>query len=102
MKKFNGTAGPWEAVRISRGDDLKVIVKGTLVKRNGMRIYTPITDEIENKHNAYLVAAAPELLEALRQLRDYVEDVHHEPYADSDKDHPMVIANEAISKALGE
>jgi hypothetical protein len=45
-----------------------------------------------------------ELLEALRQLRDYVEDMHHVQYGHNwvDESHPMFLAQLAIAKALGE
>ena len=56
---------------------------------------------IEHLSNAKLVAAAPELLEALRQLRDYVEDVCAVSSDDCHDDHPLNLANKAIKKALG-
>lgn len=53
------------------------------------------------KYDARLLAAAPELLEALRQLRDYVEDVCAVSSDDCHEDHPLNLANKAIKKALG-
>ena len=50
--------------------------------------------------NHQLIAAAPEILEALRQLRDFVEDVI--PGNGYPTDHPLTVANYAIAKALGE
>ena len=52
--------------------------------------------------NANLIAAAPELLEALRQLRDYVEDVLAVSTEDCDQQHPLMLASSVISKALGQ
>lgn len=51
--------------------------------------------------NAKLITSAPELLEALRQLRDYVEDVCAVSSDDCHEDHQLNLANKAIKKALG-
>ena len=56
---------------------------------------------IEHLSNAKLVAAATELLEALRQLRDYVEDACAVSSHDCHEGHPLNLANKAINKALG-
>lgn len=75
--------------------------KGSLKKMDGCTIRTPVAEEINDKHDAELIASAPELLEAIRQLRDYVEDVCAVSSDDCHEDHPLNLANKAIKKALG-
>lgn len=75
--------------------------KGSLKKMHGCTIRTPVAEEINDKHDAELIASAPELLEALRQLRDYVEDVCAVSSDDCHEDHPLNLASKAINKALG-
>lgn len=66
MQKFKGTPGPWESKTIH--GDLKVIQKGSYEKlAPGMVSYRCVT-ELENKHDAKLIAAATELLEALQDF----------------------------------
>ena len=66
MQKFKGTPGPWESKTIH--GDLKVIQKGSYEKlAPGMVSYCCVT-ELENKHDAKLISAAPELLEALQDF----------------------------------
>lgn len=43
-----------------------VFQKGSMKKLYGGTVRTPVAEEINNKHDAHLIAAAPELLEALR------------------------------------
>lgn len=103
MGNFKGTPGPWVACKtsravgpISRDDD----------QSYGMVIpvaWIEFDQEVEiHESNQNLIAAAPELLEALRQLRDYVEDVCAVSSSDCDKEHPLMLATAAINKALGE
>ncbi|WP_031524543.1 hypothetical protein [Siccibacter colletis] len=54
-----------------------------------------------NDADKRLIQAAPEMFDALRQLRDYVEDVCCVSPEDCDKEHPLMLATSAISKALG-
>lgn len=94
-KQFKGTPGPW---RITAFDS---VVCGSFAWSSHVE---GSFNKYEDEYNAKLIAAAPELLEALRQLRDYVEDAHrdyiHETVDDSK--HPMILAKIAINKALGE
>lgn len=53
------------------------------------------------KHDARLLAAAPELLEALQKLRDYAEDVCGVCPDDCHEGHPLMLARAVIAKALG-
>lgn len=103
MKEFKGTPGPWVADKtsravgpISRDDDQSY---GILIPVAWVEFETEVEIQASNQN---LIAAAPELLEALRQLRDYVEDVCAVSSYDCDKEHPLMLATAAINKALGE
>lgn len=101
--KFEGTKGPWSAVDNGVFFDIcsadGEFIGNTCASqhsfdggdRNGA-----IT-----RKNSQLISAAPELFEALRQLRDYVEDVCAVSSDDCHDDHPLNLANKAINKALG-
>lgn len=89
--KFKGTDGEW----VNRGTAIwagYVYVAEVM----SMREKAPV-----KLANAKLIASAPELFEALRQLRDYVEDVCAVSSDDCHEDHPLNLANRAIKKALG-
>lgn len=87
MKEFKGKPGPWHW-------EGKVLCNDAhIVGGDGWTF---------NDADKSLIAAAPELLEALRQLRDYVDDVCAVSSSDCDKSHPLMLANAAINKALGE
>lgn len=97
--EFKGTPGPWTGkdVGICKQDDAGLQL-GFIMTFNDER-------RAECAANAHLIAAAPELLEALRQLRDYVEDTYPTKkygYAWAEESHPMSLARAAIAKALGE
>lgn len=55
------------------------------------------TDEAETYARARLIAAAPDLLSALRQLVDYVEET--EGRFPTNDDHPLFAARAALSRA---
>lgn len=99
--EFKGTKGPWAFKKEKGEQEWFVFRKGSLKKMHGCTIRTPVAEEINDKHDAELIASAPELLEALRQLRDYVEDVCAVSSHDCHDDHPLNLANKAIKKALG-
>ncbi len=100
MEKFKGTTGPWELKKIH--GDLKVIQKGSYEKlAPGMVSYRCVT-EIENKHDAKLIAAAPELLKELERLREYVIYTLGVGEEDCHAEHPLMSSKSAIKKALGE
>ena len=91
MKEFNGTPGPWAGkdVGICRQD------------RAGLQLGFIMTHD-ENRvaecaANAHLIAAAPDLFEALQQLLDDVCSNN-----DSVLGYRVDEARAAISKALGE
>lgn len=89
--QFKGTEGVW----YNRGSaiwswDVYVAEVMSLREKDSVKLA-----------NANVIASAPELLEALRQLRDYVEDVCSVSSDDCHDDHPLNLANKAINKALG-
>lgn len=103
MKEFKGTPGPWIADKTSRAvgpvshdDDQSY---GILIPVAWVEFDKDVGIQASNQ---LLIASAPELLEALRQLRDYVEDVCAVSSSDCDKEHPLMLATAAINKALGE
>lgn len=93
MKEFKGTPGPWIVTKID-DDDLSeqsttMIVAGdTVIACVGPSVYTLFGID---KNNAQLIAAAPELLEALQDL-----EARACIYVNTSK------AKAAIAKALGE
>jgi len=105
MKEFKGTPGPWEA-------NERVGISAAITHRNPAAIGVPgptLAKVIirysaleQGQANLKVIAAAPELLEALRQLRDYVQDMYGDSYDDCLPEHPMQLATSAINKALGE
>lgn len=99
--EFKDTKGPWAFKKEKGGQEWFVFRKGSLKKMHGCTIRTPVAEKINDKHDAELIASAPELLEALRQLRDYVEDVCAVSSDDCHEDHPLNLASKAINKALG-
>lgn len=100
MKEFKGTPGPWEIM--DDDGELKILQSGSIEYGRDWKSYSGICSEVSDQDNANLIAAAPELLEALRQLRDYVEDVCAVSSSDCDKEHPLMLATAAINKARGE
>lgn len=108
MKEFKGTPGPWIAdIRggcaaiypscrsddtpgCHHDDDRNIAFSSKGAKYNGM--HWEIDGSVEHDFN--LMAAAPELLEALIKLVDIVDDIVHGPSTDA--------AHAAINKALGE
>ena len=90
------TPGPWE-VRIERG---KHCIRPADVKQAGHTVgYAPLAKVEGDRRvgsqaeNARLIAAAPELLDALKEMRDW-----YQKYIGL----PACAANAAIAKATGE
>jgi len=98
MKEFKGTKGPWECVDMD--DDSISEISATMVICGDvvLAVVGPTADSSlpEDEHNAKLIAAAPELLEALQEVLyelSTAREVH---------DGTIRQADAAIAKALGE
>ncbi|MFP2231385.1 hypothetical protein ACLEZA_17795 [Enterobacter ludwigii] len=95
MKEFKGSAGPWSA-----HDDEESMATSVVMNEFGdilCVVGTYMTSTEEDYANANLIAAAPDLLEALQDLLIRVAD--DEEYG---PEHAITRARAAISKALGE
>jgi hypothetical protein len=81
MEKFKGTKGPWELGGCS----------GRMIKPKNEQNYGFIAD-VDTKDNAKLIAAAPELLEAL--------EIYLNAGSKDQRKEASIIAKKAINKAL--
>lgn len=92
------TKGPWEI--IGHSDDDECRVRQTESVKHGKGFYSEITicEQINRMANAHLIAAAPDLLEALSKL---LAKAYKQNFNDS---YPEVLecAELAIAKARGE
>jgi|SRR5690606_19984562 len=100
MSKFKGTPGPWK-VRKWSGDEWPDRRISVGPESDGIATAVCISprycSETQAEVNARLIAAAPELLEALRYAVDVLEDL------DMNLLHNVVENGKAaIAKALGE
>ncbi len=94
------TTGPWV---IHPDDDLHPEYSGHVMTRDGYAVADCILEwssieECEQIANARLIAAAPDLLEALRDCLRRIDDAD-ETYG---PDHAVTKARAAIAKATGE
>ena len=86
MSELKATPGPWEcheSAFMADGSDKRAYF---IVEADGMRG--------KSKYNAHLIAAAPELLEALQAMIDYAGQPISHPAAQ--------LARAALAKARGE
>lgn len=94
MSEF--TEGPWEV--FENDDELMVIQSGSLESGYGWVGYLKIATELQGIEDARLIAAAPELLEALQaMLNKAYKQNWNDQYPDE-----VEAAQHAISKALGQ
>lgn len=106
MSEFKGTPGPWE-IKPEEVDKCYIRIRGT--KLGGRfkiaNVLTPIYDGVnereanETRNNARLIAAAPELLEALQLCEEFMSLL---PSTGFDGLARIEGARKAIAKALGE
>lgn len=94
MENFKGTPGPWFKHREGfSAVYIEARIGGGMIQE--VAACGPCDKGSEQQSaNANLIAAAPELLEALIKLVDVVDDMVHGPSTD--------YAHAAINKALGE
>lgn len=94
MKEFKGTPGPWEIM--DDDGELKIVQSGSVEYGRGWKIYSDICSEVSDQDNANLIAAAPELLEALQEI---THEVGH--WLSTQKPELKEKIESAINKALG-
>ncbi|HHI2901844.1 TPA: hypothetical protein ACP435_004026 [Escherichia coli] len=96
--EFKGTKGKWEIMM--DGDEIKIIQADSLENGAGWRSYIAICEEVQCIEDANLIAAAPDLLEALQLLLKQAENrtttTYPEWYGAVNK------AREAIKKVIGD
>lgn len=96
MSEFKGTPGPWhvsnEGCMLIRDDaGLSIVAK-----------YVGYTNDEEELANAKLIAAAPELLEALRWALEWIDAVPSDTALPTMPGFDRDEVNNIINKALGE
>lgn len=101
--EFKGTPAPW--IIIDGDDYFNITAKSTESSPN----YMPLLDSdsigmIEMRANAHLIAAAPELLESLRELVSAMERYEIDVDESAPVEHKKMMkkAKAAITKALGQ
>ena len=94
MNEFKCTPGPWRVNTIGKHWNNPALVHLEVTFGTDGEC---ICDTVYRREDADLIAAAPELLEALKGLLVRVAD--DEEYG---PEHAITIAREAIKKALGE
>lgn len=95
MEEFKGTPGPWKYT-IRNVNEMMTTFHGVVMGDTYIEIATR-----NEREDAQLISAAPELLEALQKLRDYAEDVCGVCQDDCHEEHPLMMASYVIAKALG-
>lgn len=93
------TRGPWELDESLRGNSYTAISGEDWIELATVvtRMQSGTEDSPEGLANARLIAAAPELLEALELARDHLEVCNHE----GEEDEALAQINAAITKAKG-
>lgn len=97
MKEFKGTPGPWTIQGASDDyEEFKIEAKdwGIILKCEDI--------SNESRENARLVAAAPELLAALEDVLDQINNAPQEWFAEECEGFDFSRAYNAIAGALGE
>lgn len=92
MKEFKGTPGPWRLRNRLTSIDVDIPAEGP---------YDTITD-IQDFHDAQLIAASPDLLSALQHLVEVYDSDDGKQWTTASKKAAIAEARAAIDKALGE
>lgn len=93
--EFKGTKGEWGIMMDD--DEIKIIQSSSFENGAGWRSYVAICNEVQCSEDAHLIAAAPELLEALQLLLNSWSNGSSKDISNAERK-----ARAAISKALGE
>lgn len=110
MTQFKGTPGPWE-IKPEEVDRPYIRIRGTRLggRFKVANVLSPDYDGVhhreadETRANARLIAAAPELLEALQNLMLSYSDFREQTGRNGDPQNPLILAAlAAINKATGE
>lgn len=104
MKEFKGTPGPWR-VSEKRGDFIDIRHNNNepgAMSLNLAHIVSRLSWLKEAEANAHLIAAAPELLEALQEILDVYGDTGAANFWSINESVSGIKARTAINKALGE
>ena len=91
------TPGPWK-LKLGKGIQYTYLVADKKGQDIANWAHYPNATKAQTKANARLIAAAPELLDALREAYAAMEPMHHEPVVSEALD----AARAAIAKATGE
>lgn len=92
MKEFKGTPGPWRLRNRLTSIDVDIPAEGP---------YDTITD-IQDIHDARLIAASPDILSALQHLVEVYDSEDGKQWTTTSKKAAITEARAAIDKALGE
>lgn len=92
MEEFRGTPGPWH------GKDVAICRQDSAGLQLGFIMTGSESRAAEGLANAYLIAAAPELLEALQVSVSVIKNMADPSQS---KTFALELANAAIAKALG-
>ena len=110
MTQFKGTPGPWE-IKPEEVDRPYIRIRGTRLggRFKVANVLSPDYDGVhhreadETRANARLIAAAPELLEALQNLMLSYSDFREQTGRNGDPQNLLILAALAvINKATGE
>ena len=110
MTQFKGTPGPWE-IKPEEVDRPYIRIRGTQLggRFKVANVLSPDYDGVhhceadETRANAQLIAAAPELLEALQNLMLNYSDFRERTGRNGDPQNLLILAAlAAINKATGE
>lgn len=97
MSEFKGTPGPWFVDGFGDVNDTQGITEKTIC----IAACRGVTDIKRDKYNANLIAAAPELLEALQWAMKKIGPYYKRTTSNHVHCDQVDKANAAIAKALG-